>query len=62
MSTENSNIGKCVDILVILDFVISMVGGIIKKNNEAIANYCFIVGGIFLLLAVCGIIYKYIKK
>ena len=62
MSTENSNIGKCIDILVIIDFVISMVGGIIKKNNEIIANYCFMVGGIFLFLAVCGIIYKYIKK
>ena len=48
MSTENSNIGKCIDILVIIDFVISMVGGIIKKNNEIIANYCFMVGGIFL--------------
>ena len=62
MSTENSNIGKCIDILVILDFIISMVGGIIKKNNEAIANYCFMVGGIFLFLAVCVIVYKYIKK
>ena len=62
MSTENSNIGKCIDTLVIIDFVISMVGGIIKKNNEAIANYCFMIGWIFLFLAVCGIIYKYIKK
>ena len=62
MSTENSNIGKCIDTLVIIDFVISMVGGIIKKNNEAIANYCFMVGGIFLFLAVCVIVYKYIKK
>ena len=53
---------KEIDILVILDFVISIVGGIIKKNNEAIANYCFMVGGIFLFLAVCGIVYKYIKK
>ena len=62
MSTENSNIGKCIDTLVIIDFVISMVGGIIKKNNETIANYCFMVGGIFLFLAVCVIVYKYIKK
>ena len=62
MSTENSNIGKCIDILVFLDFVISMVGGIIKRNNETIANYCFMVGGIFLFLAVCVIVYKYIKK
>ena len=62
MSTENSNIGKCIDTFVIIDFVISMVGGIIKKNNEAIANYCFMVGGIFLFLAVCVIVYKYIKK
>lgn len=31
MSTENSNIGKCIDILVIIDFVIPMIG----ENNKA---------------------------
>ena len=69
MDTNNcENSKKCcnciqltIDILVILDFIISKIDEIIKNNNENIANYCFMIGGGLLFIAVILIIYKYIK-
>lgn len=50
-----------IDILVILDFIVSTIGGAIKNSNENMANYCFMIGGGLLFIAVILIIYKYIK-
>lgn len=50
-----------IDILVILDFIISTIGGVIKNSNENIANYCFMIGGCLLFIVIILIIYKYIK-
>ena len=55
-------IQKYIDILIISDFVVSTAGGFLKNSNKTVANYCFMIGGILLALAVGGIIYKYIKK
>ena len=55
------NIQTCIDILVILDFIVSTIGGILKNSNEQAANYCFMIGGGLLFIAVILIIYKYIK-
>jgi hypothetical protein len=62
MSEVKSSIQKYIDILVVLDFVVSMIGGIMKSSNEQVANYCFTIGGGFLFLAVIGIIYKNISR
>ncbi len=62
MSEVKSGIQKYIDILVVLDFVVSMIGGIMKSRNEELANYCFAIGGGLLFLAVIGIIYKNISK
>jgi hypothetical protein len=64
MTTEEkkSNVQKYIDILVVLDFAVSMVGGCVKNCNEVVANYCFSIGAGLLFLAVIGICYKYIKK
>ena len=62
MAEKSNSIQKYIDILVILDFLVSMVGGIMKNSNEQVANYCFAVGGGLLFLAVIGIIYKNISK
>ena len=62
MSEVKSGIQKYIDILVILDFVVSMIGGIMKSSNEQVANYCFAIGGGLLFLAVIGIIYRNISR
>ena len=38
-------IQSTIDILVILDFIVSTIGGFIKNSNENMANYCFMIGG-----------------
>jgi hypothetical protein len=55
-------IQSTIDILVILDFIVSTIGGFIKNSNENMANYCFMIGGGLLFIAVILIIYKYVKK
>lgn len=62
MASIKDGIQKYIDILVILDFIVSMVGGIIKSTNVQVANYCFAIGGGLLFLAVIGIIYKNISR
>lgn len=56
------NIQTCIDILVILDFIVSTIGGILKNSNEQAANYCFMTGGGLLFFAVVLIIYRIITK
>ena len=62
MSEVKSGIQKYIDILVVLDFVVSMIGGIIKSTNVQVADYCFTIGAGLLFLAVIGIIYKNISR
>ena len=62
MSEVKSGIQKYIDILVILDFVVSMIGGIMKSSNEQVANYCFTIGAGLLFLAVIGIIYRNLSR
>ena len=59
---KKHNIQLTIDVLVILDFIVSTIGGFIKNSNENIANYCFMTGGGILTLAVILTIYKYVKK
>ena len=62
MSSIKDGIQKYIDILVILDFIVSMIGGIVSSSNEQVSRLCFGVGGVFLSLAVIGIIYKNISR
>ena len=56
------NIQTYIDILVILDFIVSTIGGILKSSNEQAANYCFMIGGGLLFFAVVLIIYRIVTK
>lgn len=56
------NIQTYIDILVILDFIVSTIGGILKSSNEQAANYSFMIGGGLLFFAVVLIIYRIVTK
>ena len=55
-------IQNIIDWLVVLDLVVSTIGGAIKQNNPDIANKLFMVGGVLLTMAVVLIIYRRISK
>lgn len=48
--------------LVILDFVISLTGGILKSNYPDVSEKLFMVGGIFLSIAVILIIIELVNR
>ena len=62
MDSRENNMQKYIDILVVSDFIVSIIGVIMKSRNEQIANYCFAIGGGLLFLAVIGIIYRNLSR
>lgn len=56
------DINNCKDLMIIIDFVVSSVGAFFKHSNVALSEKLFLVGGVFLGLAVICIIIDKVRK
>ena len=56
------DINNCKDLMIIIDFIVSSVGAFFKHSNVALSEKLFLVGGVFLGLAVICIIIDKVRK